>query len=164
MSLRQRGFAFIAALFLLVVLGAFIAFIVSISMNAQISGALAVQGARAYEGARAGVEWATYQILDPRTAINGVITTPPDCFASPSSPALPGNLGLFSLTVTCTRYPAITASPNYYEEASLRVAIYDVTATAKQGTPGSADYVERQLQVRIEQCKNPNGSAPLYAC
>ena len=161
---RQRGFAFIAALFLLVVLGAFIAFVVSISMNAQTSGALAVQGSRAYEAARAGVEWATYQILDPRNTINGVVTTPPACFASPSTPTLPGDLGQFSLTVTCTRYPNNTATPNYYEEASLRVVVYDVTSTATQGTPGAADYVERQIEVRIEQCKNPNATAPGYAC
>jgi MSHA biogenesis protein MshP len=168
------GFAFIAALFLLVVLGAFIAFVITISMNAQTSGALAVQGARAYEAARGGVEWATYQILDPRTAINGVITTPPDCFGSPvtgsnppqftSTPALPGDLSQFSLTVTCTRYPLFAASPNYYEEATRRVAVYDVIATATQGTPGAPDYVERQIQVRIEQCKNPQGTGPLYAC
>jgi len=164
MKRQPDGFAFIAALFLLVVLGAFIAFVVTISMNAQTSGALAVQGARAYEAARGGVEWATYQILDPRTAINGVITTPPDCFASPSTPALPGDLGQFSLTVTCTRYPLFTASPNFYEEATRRVAVYDVIATATQGTPGAPDYVERQIQVRIEQCKNPNGASPLYSC
>ncbi|HEY4038939.1 MAG TPA: hypothetical protein VGM15_08970, partial [Burkholderiaceae bacterium] len=157
----EGGFAFIAALFLLVVLGAFVAFVMSMTMNAQTSGALAVQGARAYEAARAGVEWATYQVLDPRTAINGAISTPPDCFASPSSPALPGNLGQFSLTVTCNRYPA---NPNYYEEVSRRVAVYDVISTATQGIPGAADYVERQIQVRIEQCKDPNGTAPLYAC
>jgi MSHA biogenesis protein MshP len=146
------------------VLGAFIAFISSMTMNSQTSGAIAVQGARAYEAARAGVEWATYQVLDPRTAINGVITTPPDCFASPSTPVLPSNLGQFSLTVTCTRYPLNAAAPNYYEEAALRVVVYDVTSTATQGTPGTVEYVERQIQVRIEQCKNPNGTAPLYAC
>jgi MSHA biogenesis protein MshP len=153
----------VAALFLLVVLGAFIAFVVSISMNAQTSGALAVQGARAYEAARAGVEWATYQILDPRHAINGSISTPPACFASPSTPTLPGDLGQFSLTVTCNRYPDNTAS-SYYEETSLRVAVYEVISTASQGTPGAADYIERQIQVRIEQCKNPGGAGPLYAC
>ena len=160
----EAGFAFIAALFLLVVLGAFVAFVMSISMNAQTSKALAVQGARAYEAARAGVEWATYQVLDPRQAINGVVTTPPACFASPSSPALPGDLAQFSLSVTCARYPANTASPNYYEEATRRIVVYDVTATATQGTPGAADYVERQIQVRIEQCKNPNAASPGYAC
>lgn len=161
---REGGFAFIAALFLLVVLGAFVAFATTITMNAQTSGALAVQGVRGYEAARSGVEWATYQILDPRQAINGTVTTPPPCFASPSTPTLPGDLGNFSLTVSCTRYPANGASPNYYEEGSLRTVVYDVTATASQGTPGAADYVERQLQVRIEQCKNPNGTAPAYSC
>lgn len=160
----QRGFAFVAALFLLVVLGAFIAFVTSISVNAQAGSALEVQGVRAYEAARAGVEWATYQVLDPRQAINGAVSTPPPCFASPSTPALPGDLGQFALTVTCTRYPLNTASPNYYEEGSLRTVIYDVTSTATQGTPGTAEYVERQIQVRIEQCKNPGGSAPAYAC
>ena len=158
------GFAFIAALFLLVVLGAFVAFITTISMNAQTAGAVAVQGVRAYEAARAGVEWATYQVLDPRQAINGIVTTPPACFASPTAPTLPGDLGQFSLSVTCTRYPANNASPNYYEEGSLRTVVYDVTATATQGTPGAAEYVERQLQVRIEQCKNPTGSSPAYSC
>jgi len=44
------------------------------------------------------------------------------------------------------------------------VAVYDVIATATQGTPGAPDYVERQIQVRIEQCKNPNGASPLYSC
>jgi len=160
----ESGFAFIAALFLLVVLGAFVVFATSISMNAQTSGALSVQGVRAYEAARAGVEWATYQILDPRQAIYGVVTTPPDCFSSPATPTLPGDLAQFSLTVTCTRYPINTASPNYYEEASLRTVVYDVTSTATQGTAGAADYVERQIQVRIEQCKNPNGSSPAYSC
>ena len=160
----QGGFALIAAIFLLVVLGAFIAFVVTISMNAQTSSALAVQGARAYQAARAGVEWSTYQILDPRNVINVASPTPPDCFGSPATPALPGDLGQFSLTIRCTRHPLYTASPNYYEEASLRVAVYDVTATVTQGTPGASDYVERQINARIEQCKNPNASGPAYAC
>jgi MSHA biogenesis protein MshP len=160
----QEGFAFIAALFLLVVLGAFVAFATAISMNAQTSYALAVQGTRAYEAARAGVEWATYQILDPRQAINGVVTTPPVCFTSPSTPALPGDLSQFSLSVTCTRYGGNAATPSYYEEGSLRWAVYDVISTATRGTPGAADYIERQIEVRIEQCKNPNGSAPSYSC
>ncbi len=160
----EGGFAFIAALFLLVVLGAFVVFATSISMNAQTGGALSVQGVRAYEAARAGVEWATYQILDPRQAINGAGTTPPACFASPSSPTLPGELAQFSLTVSCTRYPGNSASPNYYEEASRRVAVYDVISTATQGTPGAAEYIERQIQVRIEQCKDPNAASPGYVC
>ena len=153
-----------AAIFLLVVLGAFLAYLMPISMNAQTTGALSVQGARAYEAARAGLEWATYQVLDPRQAINGVVSTPPPCFASPSSPTLPGALSQFTLQVTCVRYPASGATPNYYEEGSNRVVVYDVVSTAAAGTAGSADYVERQIQTRIEQCKNPNSASPAYVC
>jgi hypothetical protein len=73
-------------------------------------------------------------------------------------------MGGFTVSVACTRYPAYSASPNYYEEGSQRVAIYVVTATASLGTAGTADYVERQIESRIEQCKNPYASSPAYAC
>jgi MSHA biogenesis protein MshP len=159
-----RGFAFVAALFLLVVLGALGAFVVSISANAQATSSLAVQGVRAFEAANAGVEWATYQALDPAQAIWGQVTTPPPCFTTPSTLALPSAFAGLSVSVTCTRYPASTASPNYYEEGSQRVVIYVLTATASQGTPGSASYIERQIEARVEQCKNPFGTAPAYAC
>jgi len=159
---QQRGFAFIAALFLLVVLGAFAAFIVSIGANSQASSAMAIQGVRSYEAANAGLEWAAYQELDPRQAIWGAITTPPDCFPAGASPTLPAAFGGFTLTVTCTRYPPNPA--NYYEEGGQRVAIYLFTATATLGTPGTASYVERQLEARVENCKNPYGLAPSYAC
>jgi len=159
-----RGFAFIAALFLLVVLGAFGAFVLTMSSNSQASAALAVQSVRAYESANSGLEWAAYQELDPRQAIWGAVTTPPDCFASPSTPSFPAAMGGFTVSVSCTRYPAFGASPNYYEEGSQRVAIFVFTATATLGTPGAADYVERQLETRIEVCKNPYGTGPNYAC
>ncbi len=158
------GFAFITAIFLLVVLGAFAAFVVGFSSNAQMSSAIAVQGARAYEAANAGLEWATYQILDPRQAINGTITTPPGCFTSPTTLTLPAAMGAFGLSLTCTRYPLATATPNYYEEGSQRVAVYVVTATATYGVVGSAGYVERQLEAHILQCKNPYAPGPAYAC
>jgi len=161
---RRPGFAFVAALFLLVVLGAFGAFVVTMGANAQASTALAIQGVRAFEAANAGLEWAAYQELDPRQAIHGAVTTPPDCFSSPSAITLPATMGAFSVSIACTRYPAYTASPNYYEEGSQRVAIYVFTSTASLGTAGNADYVERQIESRVEACKNPYGSAPAYAC
>jgi MSHA biogenesis protein MshP len=161
---RARGFAFVAALFLLVVLGGFGAFVVTMGSNAQASTTLAIQGVRAFEAANAGLEWAAYQELDPRQAIWGSVTTPPDCFASPSSPSMPAAMGGFTVSVSCTRYPAFAASPNYYEEGSQRVVIYVFTATASLGTPGAADTVERQLESRVEACRNPYATAPAYAC
>jgi|SRR5450631_537980 MSHA biogenesis protein MshP len=163
-SLRQRGFAFVAALFLLVVLGAFAAFVVSIGANAQATSAIAIESVRAFEAANAGIEWATYQEIDPRHAIWGAVTTPPDCFASPAAPGLPAAFGGFALAVSCTRYPPYTATPNYYEEGSQRSVIYLFTATATMGTAGSATFVQRQIEARVEQCKNPYGTAPNYVC
>lgn len=161
---RQGGFAFIAGIFLLVVLGAFAAYVLQISSNAQGATEQAIQAVRAYEAANSGLEWAAYQELDPNQAIWGSVTTPPDCFASPAAPALPAAMGNFTLSVTCTRYPAFTATPNYYEEGSLRVAVYLITSTASFGTAGSSSFVQRQLQSRVQQCKNPFGTAPAYSC
>jgi hypothetical protein len=77
---------------------------------------------------------------------------------------LPAEFAGFGVTVTCTRFPAFGASPNYHEEGVQRVAQYFVTATARNGTPGALDYVERQLEARIEVCKDPSAAGPAYAC
>jgi hypothetical protein len=62
--------------------------------------------------------------------------------------------------VTCTRTPATGA----IDEGGLQLAFYQITATASAGPAGSTDRVERQMQLRIETCKNPTGVAPLYGC
>ena len=160
----EHGFAFLAAIFLLVVLGAFTAFCVTITSNAAATGSLAFRGVQAFESATAGLEWAAYETLDPRQAIWGSITTPPSCFTTPSTVALPAAMGGFTVSVTCTRYPASGANPAYYEEGSNRLAVYVFTSNASLGTPGSATYVERQLSSRVVVCKNPYASGPAYAC
>lgn len=164
LAARVRGYAFFASLFLLVVLGAFAAYIISIGANAQGTVEVSIQAERAFEAANSGLQWAAYQELDPYQAIWGSVTTPPNCFASPATPALPSAFGSITLSVTCTRYPAWTATPNYYEEGSQRVVVYLVTSTASYGTAGHSDYVQRQLQSRVVQCKNPYGTAPAYTC
>jgi MSHA biogenesis protein MshP len=161
---RVRGFAFVASLFLLVVLGAFAAYIINIGANAQGTVESSIQAERAFEAANSGLEWAAYQELDPSQAIWGQVTTPPNCFASPSTPTLPSAFGAITLSISCTRYPAWTATPNYYEEGSQRVVVYVITSTASYGTAGNSDYVQRQLQSRVVQCKNPFGTAPAYTC
>jgi len=59
----QSGFLLVTAIFLLVVLAALGAFILTISGTQQTSSALDVQGARAYQAARAGIESASDQLL-----------------------------------------------------------------------------------------------------
>lgn len=160
----QAGFALMTAIFLLVVLGAFAAFAVSFSANTSAAHAASVQGARAYEAARAGLEWATYRVKDPNGTLSPGATALPACFTSPSTLSLPAAMGSFTVSVTCARYPAVTATPSYHEEGNKRSAYYVVVSTATLGTAGNVDYVERKLETRIEACKDSAGTAPTYAC
>jgi MSHA biogenesis protein MshP len=158
------GFAFVTAIFLLVVLASFAAFVVGITANAAAGGAIAVQGVRAYEAARAGLEWASFQLRDPNGTLAPGATNLPDCFASPRTLALPGEMSMFALQLTCARFPSNSATPGYHEEGNRRLVVYVVTATASAGTPGATDYVERRLEARIEKCKDPAAPGPTYAC
>lgn len=161
--LRQQGFAFITAIFVLVILGAFAAFVLAWTVNASAASAVAVQGVRAYEAARAGLQWAGNRLRDPDGALAPGATALTDCFASPRTMAMPAGFESFTVTLTCARFPA-GASPGWHEEGDRRVRVFVVTATASSGSIGAADYVERRLEARIEKCKDPNGTAPAYAC
>jgi MSHA biogenesis protein MshP len=152
---RMGGFALMTAIFLLVILGAFAAFAVGFSTNVAATHALSVLGPRAYQAARAGLEWATYQVKDPNGALAPGATNLPACFTSPTTLSLPATMGGFTVQVTCTRYPATSATPSYHEEGNKRSTL---------GTAGNVDYVERRLETRIEACKDSAGTAPTYAC
>jgi len=161
---RAGGFALVTAIFLLVILAAFASYAVTFSTNSSATHALAVQGVRGYEAARTGLEWATYQIKDPDGTLYPGATNLPACFTTPKTLALPSAMGNFTVQVTCTRYPASSASPNFYEEGDKRSVYFVVISTATFGTVGTVDYVERRLEARVESCKDPAGVAPNYAC
>jgi MSHA biogenesis protein MshP len=94
---KIRGFAIVSAIFILVVLAALGAFILSISTSQQIGSALDVQGARAYHAARTGIEWGLYrQLRDGSCPGAGS----PTSFA-PTATTLSG----FTITVTCVAVP-----------------------------------------------------------
>ena len=160
---RVRGFAMITAIFLLVILAGFAAFAVSFATNSAATHAISVQGTRAYEAARTGLEWATYQVKDPNGTLAAGATNLPNCFATKTL-TLPGAMGGFTVQVTCTRFPAFSASPNYHDEGGKRSAHYVVISTATLGSAGSVDYVERRLESRVEKCKDAASAAPTYAC
>jgi MSHA biogenesis protein MshP len=92
---KIRGFAIVSAIFILVVLAALGAFILSISTSQQIGSALDVQGARAYHAARTGIEWGLYRQLR-----DGSCVATPTSF-SPAAATLSG----FTITVTCVAVP-----------------------------------------------------------
>jgi MSHA biogenesis protein MshP len=130
----ESGFVLPTAIFLLVILAALAAYMVSLSRTSHISSALDIQGARAYLAARAGIEWGAWQVVDPQ----GLQPSPAPCPASPTALTLTGTLATFAVEVRCTQTLAT-------DGADL-VAIYQITSTATSGLPGQVDYVERQIQ------------------
>ncbi len=126
--MRQTGFAAVAAIFLVVVLAAMGAFMVSISNSQQISSAQDVQGMRAYWAAQAGLEWGI-------AAANAASTCP----ASPTAITLDG----FTVSVTCTS--------NVFSEGGKTVTLMRLSSVANSGAMGSVTYVERSVSAGLEK-------------
>jgi MSHA biogenesis protein MshP len=136
---RQRGAALMAAIFLLIVIGALITYLLKMSGLQHSSVALDVMGARAYQASRAGIEWGVYRALRDNTCVGS------------ASFGLAGGLSEFTVTVACTDTP-------YTEVDSTAKHVYLIQATACNrpnagacpGTPGPF-YVERQLQALADK-------------
>ncbi len=155
---RTAGFALVAAIFLLTVLAALGAFIVSISTSQQLGSALDVEGERAYQAARSGIDWGVYQVQatpaynfsygTPAVAVGSANPNSRVCPASPTSFAFPAaatTLSAFTVTVQCTAYPDTNGGPTVYQ--IIATACNQPAAGAcPNPAPGQA-YVERQVQV-----------------
>ena len=127
--LVQRGFAAIAAIFLVVVLAALGAFMVTLSNTQQLTSAQDLQGTRAYWVARAGLEWG----INRANATN----------ACPAASSALGTIEGFSVTVTCT----VAA----YADAGLTTNLFRITSVASIAAPGSIAYVERSVTAGLEK-------------
>ncbi|QTN26492.1 hypothetical protein HZ993_14265 [Rhodoferax sp. AJA081-3] len=130
----QRGFAAVAAIFLVLMLAALGAFMISFSNTQQLTSAQDVQGSRAYWAARAGLEWAVTTHI-PVTTV--------DCSSASTDLAIEG----FTVTVACTRAT--------YTDTGLRPGeqprVFQFTATARSaGTVGSISYIERSVSTSLE--------------
>lgn len=134
----QRGFSLVTAIFLLVVLASLGAMMVTFFTAQQQSSALDVLGSRAYQASRAGIEWGAFQVVQNGGA----------CAATQTLPAgtLAGTLNNFAVTVTC-----VATTHSDMSAAGGTLTVYNITSTAAFGTPGAADYVERQMQASIAQ-------------
>ena len=126
---RQRGFAAIAAIFLLVVLAALGGFMLSFSNAQQLTSAQDVQGSRAYWAAHAGLEWALASV-DATSVCPGAAPTP---------------IEGFTIVVTCPE-------PQVYNEGGQVRTIFRLQATASRGGPvGSVGYIERSVSATMER-------------
>lgn len=132
---RNRGFALMAALFIIVTLAAIGAYLLTISTGQVAAASQDEQAARAYQAARAGIDWGAYQVL-----INS------SCVPSQTIPLQQGLLG-FWVKVDCTSIPPET-------EGSASIAPYLLVATGCNRSacgPVNTDatYVERQLELTL---------------
>lgn len=157
---RARGFAIVTAIFILVVLAALGAFIVSVSTSQQVGSALDIQGVRAYQAARSGVEWGIYQIEatpaynfsygTPAVAVGSVTQTARACPASPASfvPAA-STLAAFTVTVTCTATIDANNGPTVFHLLST-ACNQPAAGTCPNIAPAAgADYIERRIEVTL---------------
>ncbi len=138
----QRGFSLVTAIFLLVVLSALGAMMVTFFTAQQQSSAVDVLSSRAYQAARAGVEWAALGVYQTASGVLWV-----GCANGTTFPAntLGGMLAPFSVTVTCSS--AVSAV-----EGTTTIYVYDITAAASGvngAQPGNANYVERVINVKM---------------
>lgn len=134
----QRGFAAIAAVFLVVVLAALGAFMVTFSNTQQLTSAQDVQGTRAYWAARAGLEWGIGRVF-AISPVSSVVT-------ATCNTATPMSIDGFFVTVTCTGHGAP------YLEAGVDKYVFQFTSTAKSaGSTGTIGYIERSISASIER-------------
>lgn len=141
---RCHGFAIVTAIFLLVVLAALGAFIVTVSTTQHVGAALDIQGVRAYHAARAGVEWGIYRIR-----VDGV-----GCASAPASTTLPAltfpasatTLQGFAVTVVCSTY-IDGGGGSSVTQLSAVACNFPGAGSVCPGNPAVLGYVERRIDI-----------------
>lgn len=128
---RQRGFALVSAVFLLVVIAALGTFAVRVNANQQHSADLDLAMLRADAAAQSGIQYAAARLQATNSCNQGV--------AGQSLPLPQG----YNVILAC-------ASPNPPQVVnSVQVNVFFVTAIATRGQYGSPDFVSRQRTARI---------------
>lgn len=126
----ERGMSLVAALFLIVILAALSVFAVRIGASGEQDVMATLLQARALAAARSGVEYGAYRAL-VSSSCNGAGG------ATFNLTLTQGALSGFSVTVTCVGSNHLDAGVPYWT--------YEITAAARRGTYGSADYVARTV-------------------
>jgi MSHA biogenesis protein MshP len=148
----QRGIALASAIFLIVVLAALGAIVLTVSGLQHTSSARDVMGSKALQAARAGIEWGAFMVLQqPTPGVCPGTGVPPS-----TSISMPAGTDLSGLTVivTCQRTIAqeggrsATAGGNPLEFYLITATACNQPSCPNTTTPGAA-YVERQLQATI---------------
>jgi len=140
--LPQRGFAAIAAIFLIVVLAALGGFMLTFSNTQQLTAAQDLQGTRAYWAARAGLEW----------GVGSVVSKPTACTSTPPTLTSPTPLTIDNFTVCVLRTMTIYTDGNSSCYFQITATAYSpvLANCATAGAVGTVNYVERSVSGAIE--------------
>ncbi|HEY4214743.1 MAG TPA: hypothetical protein VGM84_24915 [Steroidobacteraceae bacterium] len=122
----QRGFALIAAIFLIVVLAGLGVFAARVRSTQQQTSSFAILEARAQAAAQAGIESGANLAL---------AAVPKTCPATRSWTLSEASLAGFTVKVTCASQP----------HPGVSYRSYVLVSTATKGTYGRADFVSRQV-------------------
>lgn len=141
---HQEGFGIVSAIFVLVVLAALAAALVSVSSLQHAASALDLQSVRADQAARAGTQWGVSRILDTQAAPAAFL---PDCWSSPESLTLTQDLAPFAVSVTCT-------GPASGTELTRTIGMYRISATATIGVANRPNRASRTVEVTVSRCLN----------
>ena len=137
--LAQSGFAAVAAVFLVLILAALGAFMVTFSNTQQLTSTQDLQGTRAYWAAQSGLEWGVGAVT--------AVVTPSTITASTCTTVTPLTVNGFSVAVSCN------GIANTYTEAGTPVYIIQIQSTASLtgSTPGSLSFIQRSLTAYVER-------------
>ena len=152
---NQPGFAIPSAIFLIVVLAALGAFVVTVSGLQHTSSARDVMGSKALQAARAGIEWGAYQVLQQAPLPAPGVCPPGSVTPLSVTIPMPAGTDLTGLTVNVTCGLTKFDEGNRTAAGAGQLEFYLIIATAcnqppcpNTTNPGPA-YLERQLQATI---------------
>jgi MSHA biogenesis protein MshP len=133
---RYTGSALISAIFLIVVLAAIGAAMVSLSTVQEDTVTKSVLAARVYYGAKAGIDWAIQRSISDPAPPARCTTTDFPATISPSGTGLAG----VTVIVNCaqSQHGAGTTAYTYY-----------LTSVATVGTVGTPSYAERRMEATV---------------
>jgi len=139
---NQHGFSLVTAIFILIVLAALGAYMVTIGGTNRATSTAALQGARAYQAARSGIDWSVYMITTAanqataRNNCNGIINA--NNFTLNAA-----GLNGFTINTLCS----FTA---HSQQGADNVTVYSITSIATSGgNYGDLDFVQRRITATI---------------
>ena len=131
MKRSHQGFSLVSAVFLLVIVAALGAFMVTIGTTQRETSTLSVLGGRALAAAGSGMEWAVQRVLSDDA-----------CTAFPASFALSGGAaGGYAVAASCAAFPQVEGAAAYN--------VFRLTVTASRGNAGESGFVSRTIRATV---------------